>query len=278
MTASRPPGFKIFTAAVQPAFQRTDLVVHRDPQRLKNLRRRMRLFSAARREPLDQFRQLPRRLKFPLRAVVNNRPGKPPRLAFVAKFPKNLRQFFRARAVHQIRRRQRLPVVHPHVQRAVLLETEPAFRRIQLRRTHAQIQQHAVATRRRNPSGHFRKIAAPDFKPSGKFFRQPPFCRFNRGAIAIAPRQPSSRRTRGQNARRVSSPTERPVGVTAARLRLQRVQHLRRHHWFVNEFWHCAFFRWLKCRRSSNSRSPKISQDFFAGGKAGTAALPPGAI
>ena len=180
---------------------------------------------------------------------MDNRLRKPPRIAFVAKFPKNLRQLFRAQLVHQIRRRQRLPVVHPHVQRAVLLKTEPAFRRIQLRRTHAQIQQHAVATRCRHPVRQFRKISAPDFKSSGKFFRQPLLRRLNRDAIAIAPRQPSSRRTRGQNARRVSSSTERSVGVTAARLRLQRGQHLRRHHWFVNEFWHCAFLNRLKCGR-----------------------------
>jgi hypothetical protein len=69
----------------------------------------------------------------------------------------------------------------------------PRSGRIQLRRTHAQVQQHAVATRRRNPSGHFRKISAPDLKTSGEFFREPQFRGFNRGAIAIAPKQPSSR-------------------------------------------------------------------------------------
>src|SRR6202012_1945759 len=54
---------------------------------------------------------------------------------------------------------------------------------------------------------------------------------------------PSSRRTRAQQLGRVTSSTEGPVGVTAARARPQRGQHLRRHHWSVDEFWHCALVR-----------------------------------
>ena len=130
----------------------------------------MGFLAVARRKPLNQICQLLRRLKFSQRAVVNNRLRKPARIALIAVFPKNFRQRFGFFAVHQIRRRHRLPVVHPHIERTVLHKTEAAFGDIQLRRTHAQIQQHAVTTLFRNPVRQFRKISAPDFKPSGKFF------------------------------------------------------------------------------------------------------------
>src|SRR5204862_3594368 len=42
--------------------------------------------------------------------------------------------------------------------------------------------------------------------------------------------------TPGQNECRVSTPTDCPVGVYCVLLQLQRLRHLRRHHWFVNEF------------------------------------------
>ncbi len=155
-----PARFQNFHRRFQPAFQRTDFIVHRNPQRLKNFCRRMRLFSVTRRKPLDQFRQLPRRLKFSLRAVVNNRLCKPPRLPFAAKFPKNLRQFFGAQIVHQIRRRQCLPVVHPHVQRAVVLKTESAFRANPI-----------AANSRPNPTARRRSLPPESIPPFPKNFR-----------------------------------------------------------------------------------------------------------
>ena len=159
----------------------------------------MRLPAAARRQPLNQLRQLPRRLEPAVLALPRYRPRKPPRIPLAAQFPKNLRQLFRARLVHQLGRRQRLPPVHPHVQRPVLLEAEPALSLVQLRRTHTQIQQHPVATARRHPVRQFRKIALADFKPPGKL-RQPSA----RAASTAAPSR--------------SHPYNHPVGELAANM------------------------------------------------------------
>ncbi len=106
----------------------------------------MRLFAASRREPFNEGGQLAGRHERPLPPLSLNRARQTPRLRFPAQFPKNPGQFIHAQLIDQVRRRQVLPRVHPHVQRTVPLKTEPALRRVKLRRTHAQIQQDPVAT------------------------------------------------------------------------------------------------------------------------------------
>src|SRR5213075_3315431 len=98
--------------------------------------------------------------------------------------------------------RQRLPRVHPHVERTDLLKTEAPLRPVELRRTHTQIQQHAVATLRLKPVCEFRKTATLQLEPAAER-RKPGRRRFKRGAIAIAPKQPSTWRARPQNRRGV---------------------------------------------------------------------------
>ena len=192
----------------------------------------MRLAPAARRQSLDQFRQLSRRRERSLYPVMHNRPRKPPRFPFVTVFPKNLRDLFRAFRIQQRRRRHRLPRIHSHVQRAVVLKTETALGHIKLRTAHTEIQKTTIATPRRNPFAPLRVIPAPQFKPSRKL-RQPFGRRFKRDTIAVARQQSSVRRARGQHCCGVPSPTERSVGVLAARLRLERCQHFRHHHGLV---------------------------------------------
>src|ERR1041385_5115433 len=161
-----PARLEQLDCAIEALLQRTNFIVHRDPQRLKNFRRRMRFAAVPRRQSLDQFGQLPRRLKRLLLAILHDRSRESPRLALPAKFPENSRQFVRARFVHQPRRRQRLPRVHPHIQRPVRLKTEAALRPIQLGRTHAQVQQHSVATALRHPIRQLGKIPGPHPPPS----------------------------------------------------------------------------------------------------------------
>ena len=65
--------------------------------------------------------------------------------------------------------------------------------------------------------------------------------RLKGGAIAIASKQPSSRRARLQNGRRVSTPTDRAVGVMTVGLWMERRQHLRHHDRVVDVIWHRAW-------------------------------------
>jgi len=58
MTASRPPGFKFFTAASNPRCK-TDLAFTREIRKRRQFSRRMRFSSGAGRNPFNQFRQLP---------------------------------------------------------------------------------------------------------------------------------------------------------------------------------------------------------------------------
>ena len=169
-----------------------------------------------------------------------NRPRQPASLGFLAQVPKNPHQFVRTRFVDQPLRRQRLPRVHPHVERTALLKTEAPFHPIELRRTHTQIQQHPIAGLRLKPVRQFRKIAALQLEPAIER-RQPRRGCFKRGAIAIAPKQPSTWRAPLQNRRGVSTATDGAVHVAAARLRFERRRHLRHHHGLVDELGHCAW-------------------------------------
>ena len=75
---------------------------------------------------------------------MHNCPRKPTRFPFIAVFPKNLRDLFRALRIQQRRRGDRLTRVHAHIKRSIILKTESALRDVQLRRTHTQIQQHRI--------------------------------------------------------------------------------------------------------------------------------------
>ena len=160
----------------------------------------MRLFPAARREPFNQLRQLPRRLKLsPLRGRA---PSPSPTAANRARrpIPKKsspvrpaLAPFTRSAAVSDCRVSIRMS------SGPSCWKLNPALRRIQLRRTHAQIQQHAVATRRRNP---VRPI--------------PQNCR---GGFQIVRRTPpAARRAASTAAPSRSHPNSHPVGELAAKM------------------------------------------------------------
>src|SRR2546426_12288416 len=104
----------------------------------------MQSFAAAVGDFFDELRQLARGLESAQTPFVLYRPRQPASLGFLAQVPKNPCQFVHARLVDQPLRRQLLPRVHPHVERTALLKTEAPFHPIELRRTHTQIQQHAV--------------------------------------------------------------------------------------------------------------------------------------
>jgi len=74
----------------------------------------MGLLSASRRQAFNQVRELPRRFKFSPAPVVDDARATS-RIAFTAKFPKNLRSVSASFAIHKIRRPSTAAVVHPHV-------------------------------------------------------------------------------------------------------------------------------------------------------------------
>src|SRR5438876_981914 len=190
----------------------------------------MPFLSMARDQSLNQRHQLAGGLKPPTLALLGDRPRQPAGLRLVSILPEHPSQLGLSPAVHHLGRRQRLPSIHPHVKRTVPLKTETTARVVKLKRAHTQIQQHTIATRRRNPLRQLRKIPAPDLKPPRKSrFVQPPHGCLNRCAISIAARQPPSRTARLQYDECVSSPTDRAVDVPAARPWLERRQHFRHH-------------------------------------------------
>jgi hypothetical protein len=77
-----------------------------------------------------------------------------------------------------------------------------------------------------------RKISAPYLKSPGEF-RQPRPRRFNRVAISIASKVPSTWRSRVQDGFPVTTPTASPVGESASGLRFQPGQRFRHQNWFV---------------------------------------------
>src|ERR1044071_3188314 len=111
----------------------------------------MRPFAPARSSPFDYLRKAARRLKRRPSALANYFAGQSARLRLTAKFPKNSGQLFRAGASHELSCCERLASIHPHVQRAFVLEAESALSPVQLRRAHTEIQQHTITTVRRDP-------------------------------------------------------------------------------------------------------------------------------
>jgi multidrug efflux pump len=79
-------------------------------------------------------------------------------LPLLAPFPKQPGQIRFTPFVDDVRGPHPRPRIHAHVQRPVLLKTEPALRGVQLMRTDAQIQQHPLATALGQPTSHLGEV------------------------------------------------------------------------------------------------------------------------
>ena len=116
--------------------------------------------------------------------------------------------------------------VHAHVQRRVEAEAEPARGVVDLRRAHAQVQQHALHPREALAGehlGHLREVGVMDGKtrvldPRGTLCR-----RGHRLRVAVEGDQPPRRRQARQQQPRVTPATEGAVHVDAVGRRHQRV-------------------------------------------------------
>ena len=99
--------------------------------------------------------------------------------------------------VHQVRRRQRLPRVHPHVQRPVLLETESALR-----------PRPVAANSRPNPAAPRRNCPAAPSPPTPQ--NSPAGSQIARRTPPAAPAPPQPRRHRDRSQTTIQSANSRP--------------------------------------------------------------------
>ena len=103
-------GTQALEGALESLIQHAHLVIHDQPERLKNPGGRMGLAPAARAYFCHGVRQLLRCLESSHRPFPFNGPRDPASLRFVAQFPKHPGQLPRRPAVYHIRRRHRGPV------------------------------------------------------------------------------------------------------------------------------------------------------------------------
>ena len=232
MTASRPPGFKMLHRRLQPAFQRTRLIVHRHPQRLKHSRGRMRFFPC---------RGASRSINPPncpwFNAATPDHAQSPARTAANPVRPRIPKKSVPA-PLHPARSPNPPPSA-PAANPCAYPAGRPAENSIrvlpiQLRRTHAQVQKHSVATPGRNPSASLRKISAPQSQTAPRI---PPTVAC--AASTAAPSRSHQTAIHSGCSRQHGLPRVQPHRScrrrTSARTRPQRFQHFRDHHRLVNE-------------------------------------------
>ncbi len=132
----------------QSPVQTLELVVHRDPQGLKNPRRRMHLEIGAARYPAHAGSQLGSRGE---RTAAHDLPGHPSGVGLLAVSGKDPGQFVLGRRVHQIRGRGARRWVHSHVERPRMREREAPFRRVELHAGNPEIEKDHVELRQAVP-------------------------------------------------------------------------------------------------------------------------------
>jgi hypothetical protein len=128
----------------------------------------MSFLSMSRRDSFEKRCQLTGGFQPPILALPHYRPRHPPSLRLLAFREEQFRQFGFRPVINYVRCGQRLPLIHPHVERPISLKAEAAVRQIQLRRADTQIKQDPVTTRRRNPIQEPGIIPPPDLKSSGE--------------------------------------------------------------------------------------------------------------
>jgi hypothetical protein len=119
----------------------------------------------------DELGELGRRPDRTHGARPNNRSGNPTGRRFFAIAGNDVGQLLLAEPIHQIRRRERLPAIHPHVERPLAFKAESSLRRLQLKRRHTQIRQNAInlsdASATEN-DGHLSEVGSNDLTAGGK--------------------------------------------------------------------------------------------------------------
>ena len=127
-------------------FERAELVVDRDPQRLEDTLGGMAVAEAGGRRDrlLDRVGEVGRPLERPLGAAADDRPRDLPRVALLAEALEDQRELALVGLVHELARRELGRGVHAHVERRVGGVREAALRPVELHRRDAEVEQDCV--------------------------------------------------------------------------------------------------------------------------------------
>jgi hypothetical protein len=211
-----------------------ELAVDPDPERLKSSRRRIdSLITLARNRAPHDLRQLPGRGDPSGTTRLDNAPGDAPRIPLLAVLKNHVGQVFFSGRSEKIGRRRSLRLVHPHIQRLVASEAEPAAFGVELHRRHAQVRQTTGYGIDAAGLQHRRQVAEVGVH---QFHLRLP-CRERFGCdrqgcgIAIEAKHP--RRTTGQQRARMSTQADRAVHEQAAARRIEQRNRLGDEHGLV---------------------------------------------
>ncbi|MNN01708.1 hypothetical protein D3C81_1143350 [compost metagenome] len=131
---------------VQPGFKIGQFAIDVDADGLEAARGRMDLVLATRHHRCNQLRQFGGTRERLGGAAGHDGARDAAALALIAVRPQHVGDFAVFRAVEPLRCTLARVRVHAHVQRAVLAEAETTLGHVQLRRRHAQVEQHAIQT------------------------------------------------------------------------------------------------------------------------------------
>ena len=231
ITASRPPGFSMRSAAASAVGELAELVVHEDAQRLERARRRMDLARPCCARPCRRSR----------RARASWRSAASARACTMARATSRAKRSSPSVAmmcgeialggrVHQIGG-ARPVAAHAHVERAVVAEREAALGLIELHRRDAEIEHDAVD--RRDGRDCARPCSRSEKRSSTSVSRP---CAAStsssaaRDRVAVAVDADDARAAAAQDRARVAAGAERAVDIDAAVARLQVLEHLAGEH------------------------------------------------
>ena len=145
MTAIRPPGASISSAAGQGGLESAQLVVDGDPERLEDPPPMPVAEPGGRRDRgLDRLHELARRLERMLAPLTNDALRDLPRIALLAVRAEDLRQLPLLALVHELAGRNVRGRVHAHVQRRVGRVREPALGPVELHARDAEVEEDRV--------------------------------------------------------------------------------------------------------------------------------------
>lgn len=220
-------------------------VVHQNPQRLKRPRSRMRVqrvAPVAPRQPLrlqHQLHKLPSRRQRRSPPPRHNRRGNQLGIRLIRKIPQGLRKLHRRAPRQPLRRGPPRPIIHPHIQRPIVLVRKPPPRIVDLHARYAQVGKQHINSPQSLALQYLRQpceVRAMQRNRRAKL-RQPRPRPLKLRPVAVQPDQPPP----GQNPRQklpgMTRETQRAVRHQVTRPRLEILHRLRHQHRDMRPRW-----------------------------------------
>ena len=223
-----PTHFQAGQCTLQAGLQVGQLAVDVDANGLEAARGRVDVVLAAPYHRTQQVSQVGGTRERLVATARHDGLGDTPAQALFAIGPQHVGDLCLIGARQPLRRAFATVRVHAHVQRAVLAEAETTLGHIQLRRRHAQVQQHAIqASRGCIPMRQLREAAAMD--RHARIARERMFGMGNRFGVFVHQQQPTSRAEFLQHAARMTTASKRAIQIGSVHLYLQPFHDLRKH-------------------------------------------------